>query len=75
MKVTIPALREHQGFYSVTVEIADACPVCGGPRGVPFKGISYDGSRRLHVDRWQNACGHVDTYEAVRREVSEAVKS
>jgi hypothetical protein len=70
MKVTIPARLMHEGLYAVTVEIADTCPVCGGPRGEPFKGLSYDGSRRLEVDCWRNPCEHVDRYDAVRREVA-----
>jgi hypothetical protein len=69
MKVIIPARVEHDGFHSMTVEIADVCPVCGGPRGKPHPGISYDGSRRLAVDCWENPCGHIDKYSSVRREL------
>ena len=42
-----------------------ACPVCGGPRGDIYRTHSYDGSRRMSVDGWQNACGHVDKYADV----------
>lgn len=69
MKVTIPSCEQHEGFYSMTVDIADTCPVCGGPRGAAFPSTSYDGSRRLAVDSWHNPCGHVDKYSAVRAEV------
>ena len=66
--VEIPSCDQHEGLHSVRVELRWACPTCGGPRGEPFRTISYDGSRRLGVDGWKNPCGHVDLYEAVRRE-------
>lgn len=66
--VTIPACRNHEGIYSVDVEIDWICPVCGQPRGEIKKGFSYDGSLRLVVDTWQNPCGHIDKYADVRRE-------
>lgn len=68
MVVTIPACDEHLGNMSMTVEISDFCPVCGGKRGTPEHGFSYDGSRRLAVDVWENPCGHVDYYKNVRAE-------
>ena len=68
MKVTIPAREQHQGLFIATLEIGDKCPTCGGPRGETHKGFSFDGSRRLTVDVWQNPCGHVDYYWAVREE-------
>ena len=69
MKVEIPTREEHEGFYSGTFEISDKCPVCGGPRGVKrWKGLSYDGSRRLSVDCWSNPCGHIDKYSDVIKE-------
>ena len=69
MRVTIPSCEQHEGFFSMTVTISDYCPKCGGKRGVPYKGFSYDGSRRLVVDCWENPCGHVDKYSEVREEV------
>ena len=69
MTVTIPSLDQHLGLHSSEVRISDRCPRCGGPRGEPFEGLSYDGSRRLVVHRWNNPCGHVDTYGAVRAEL------
>ena len=69
MTVTIPACEQHEGFYSMTVTISDYCPKCGSKRGVPYKGFSYDGSRRLTVDLWNNPCGHVDKYSDIRQEV------
>lgn len=69
MRVTIPSCEQHEGFFSMTVTISDYCPKCGGKRGVPYKGFSYDGSRRLVVDCWENPCGHVDKYSEVREEL------
>ena len=71
MKVTIPSCEQHEGFSSITVTISDYCPKCGKKRGIDtiHKGFSYDGSRRLSVDCWENPCGHVDKYSEVREEV------
>jgi hypothetical protein len=68
--VSIPALSQHCGFAGnlISVELRWVCPVCGGPRGEPHQVFSYDGSRRLTCDGWDNPCGHVDTYADVRRE-------
>lgn len=68
MIVTIPATTEHNGFMSATYEISDNCPVCGKPRGKIFGTFSFDGSRRMNVDGWDNECGHVDKYSDVRKE-------
>lgn len=68
MIVTIPSSQEHGGIGLVTLEISDLCPVCGSPRGRVYGTHSFDGSRRLNVDGWSNPCGHVDTYESVRRQ-------
>lgn len=67
-RVVIPACAEHEGFHSITVEVAWICPECGGPRGEVFRTLSYDGSRRLGCDGWHNPCGHKDSYAAVRAE-------
>ncbi|MFB6456527.1 hypothetical protein ACE38W_14735 [Chitinophaga sp. Hz27] len=72
MRVTIPSCKEHEGFYEMTIEISDLCPVCGGPRGEPTQGLSYDGSRRLNVSVWSNPCGHIDYYWKVRDEYQKA---
>lgn len=71
MIVEIPTCVEHEGYPGNIgrYEIADTCPTCGGPRAKEtFKGLSYDGSRRLSVDCWHNPCGHVDKYSDVRKE-------
>ena len=68
--VTIPALEAHQGIMITVVILAWVCPKCGQPRGVPYETRSYDGSRPVGCDGWQNACGHVDKYNAVRQEAA-----
>jgi NTP pyrophosphatase (non-canonical NTP hydrolase) len=70
MTVTIPASENHNGMDVITVTISDYCPVCFMPRGKPYKALSYDGSRSVEVDGWNNPCGHIDTYERVRFEAS-----
>lgn len=77
MIVTIPKITEHAGYPGnvMTIEISDECPKCGKKRGVKrWKGLSYDGSRRLHVDCWSNECDHIDGYPAVRKEYFEKNK-
>lgn len=71
MIVTIPKVIEHAGYDGnlVTIEISDNCPKCGAKRGVNrWRGLSYDGSRRLDVDCWSNECGHIDKYSEVIKE-------
>jgi hypothetical protein len=65
--IRIPSCAEHNGFHALTATVPWRCLVCGGPRGEPYKGLSFDGSRRLGVDRWDNPCGHVETYAFVRK--------
>ncbi|MDP2398839.1 MAG: hypothetical protein Q8M53_10840 [Burkholderiales bacterium] len=67
--VTIPACEQHDGYSAITVTLPWICLECGGPRGEPSEGISYDGSRRLHVHTWNNPCGHVEKYSAVRKSI------
>lgn len=69
MIVTIPEKDQHEGIFSMTVFINDYCPVCGGKRGEPIEGLSFDGSRRLEVHEWRNPCGHLDLYKHVRAQV------
>lgn len=69
--VTIPACEQHEGYpgNAITIRLHWVCPVCGGERGEPYDTISYDGSRRLGVTGWRNACGHIDYYCDVREEM------
>jgi hypothetical protein len=67
--VEIPSCAEHEGYPGnlIRVAIPDRCPECNGTRAVEmWRGLSYDGSRRLNVDCWTNACDHVDTYRIIR---------
>lgn len=68
MIVTIPSSQFHGGLGLISLEISDLCPVCNGPRGQVFGTHSFDGSRRLNVDGWNNPCGHIDYYDAIRKE-------
>lgn len=71
MIVTIPRITQHEGYPGnlITIEIDDKCPKCGAKRGTKvWEGLSYDGSRRLHVTQWENECGHVDKYSDVVKE-------
>lgn len=71
MIVEIPNVTEHGGYpgHLRLFEISDNCPQCGAKRGIKqWKGFSYDGSRRLTVDCWENECGHIDYYKNVREE-------
>lgn len=53
-----------------TVEISDTCPRCGRPRGeVRWERYCEDGEW-YSVNRWQNPCGHSDSYASVLREAS-----
>ena len=67
-RVIVPACAQHEGIYRRAVTLRWNCPVCGCERGEPVDTVSYDGSRRLHVDGWVNPCGHVDKYADVRAE-------
>lgn len=69
--VEIPSSQMHQGIYRIKVRLVWVCPACGGSRGEVFKAPSFDGSLRMIVDSWRNACGHVDYYEDVRKEAKE----
>ncbi len=68
--VYIPARAEHDGIHGVNVKLRWLCPKCGAPRGEVKSGRSYDGSRILFCDTWQNPCGHVDKYADVRAEAA-----
>lgn len=70
--ITIPALEQHEGIFSVTATVPWICLHCGGPRGEPIDTLSYDGSRRLGVSGWTNPCGHVEKYSEVRAAIAKA---
>jgi len=66
--VLIPACDNHEGFRQVRISLEWTCPICEGPRGEPHPVRSYDGSMNMMVDGWTNPCGHVDKYDACRKE-------
>lgn len=68
--VYIPARAEHDGTHGINVKLRWVCPICGAPRGEISNGRSYDGSRVLFCNTWQNPCGHVDKYDDVRAEAA-----
>ena len=84
MVVEIPIIAQHAGlnFYVRKIEIQDFCPKCKMPRGknTIHKVRSYDGSRFVICDGWENPCGHIDKYSdvikeaAILNENTEAVK-
>ncbi len=69
--VYIPAREQHGGVYGMYVKLWWVCPICGQPRGQIKNVRSYDGSRVLPCDGWDNPCGHVDKYDACRKEAAE----
>lgn len=62
-----PGIRGYQGVVVRTVTIPDYCPVCAGPRGNPYRYRFHEDGDWYECDRWENPCGHVDTYEAILR--------
>lgn len=73
MRVTIMYRNNWFGgdgwtYYPVTVEIADRCPQCGGPRGKPKLHRFHENGDWFTVHVWENPCGHVDRYRDVLAE-------
>ena len=67
MIVTI--IKRHGWHISTPrVNIADTCPVCGGPRGKRYHHRFHETGEWYNVDRWDNPCGHVDKYRDVLKE-------
>ncbi len=75
MRVTVLDRKAQErlwgsGYRSIrqvikTVEIGDACPVCGGHRGEPERRHFHEDGEDYGVDTWKNPCGHLDSYESV----------
>lgn len=61
-------------YHTMQIEIADTCPICGGPRGEPKSYRFHEDGEWRVVDQWDNPCGHVDTYFNAWKE-SEALKA
>ena len=58
------------GIRTKTVTVPWVCPVCGGPRGVPFRTTIRDDGDAARADAWNNECGHVDMWEHVIAEAA-----
>lgn len=58
----------HYGVILRTVQIADRCPQCGGPRGKPRLHRQCDDGDWYNVSVWDNPCGHRDMYSDVLQE-------
>lgn len=47
----------------ISVEIMDTCIRCGGPRGEPREESFSEDGGFYSCHRWENPCGHIDTYD------------
>lgn len=65
--VTIPLRDEHGNAYAETVTVKWHCPQCGRPRGEIGPGRRSWG---FACDGWNNPCGHIDSYPAVKAEAN-----
>ena len=68
MKVTVMFRNNWFGgdgwiFHPVTVNIGNFCPVCGARRGEPYLYRFKDCGEWFSVHKWDNPCGHIDTYK------------
>ena len=68
MKATIMYRNTFDGgdgwtYFPTTIEIGNFCPKCGGPRGEPVMHRQHEDGEWFTVSRWDNPCGHLDTYE------------
>lgn len=59
-------------YRPVTVEIANICPTCGGPRGKPVTIRQCEDGQWFSLDQWTNPCGHIDRYKDVYVESQQA---
>lgn len=57
--------RDYRGLTIRTVIISGLCPVCGGPRGAAQGHQFAEDGEWYTCDRWDNGCGHHDSYVAV----------
>lgn len=60
--VRLPLRRDGQ-ILVYDLEIATVCPVCGGPRGLPYNQHGVDGIG--WYQRWDNPCGHIEDYDGL----------
>jgi len=59
--------RAYEGVRIRRIDVPPVCIYCLGPRGplVPYR-FPEDGAWYT-CDRWENPCGHVETYPALLR--------
>lgn len=67
MNVTIMYRNNFDGgdgwaYYPMGIEIGNCCPICGGERGKPYSYRFHEDGDWFVVSKWDNPCGHVDTY-------------
>lgn len=55
-------------YYPLTIEIAGFCPICQCKRGKPYSYRFCEDEQWFTVDKWENECGHLDTYGDVYQE-------
>ena len=76
MNVTIMYRNSYDGgdgwiYHPLKITIADTCPRCGQKRGQPRPHTFCEDGEWFTVDRWVNACGHVDSYRNAYLEAKE----
>jgi hypothetical protein len=49
-------------YYPMQVIIDNNCPKCGQKRGEPYPYRFCEDGEWFTVDKWDNPCGHIDTY-------------
>jgi len=67
MKVTVMYRNNWFGgdgwtYYPKTIIIGDNCPKCNELRGKPKPYNFCEDGEWFTVDKWDNPCGHIDTY-------------
>lgn len=73
MELTIMYRNTYNGgdgwtYYPLTVKVGDKCLHCGGQRATPYAFTFCEDGEWLTVDRWNNECGHLETYREVYTE-------
>ena len=57
--------RSYQGVRIRHVTLEWKCMDCGGPRGEPWWYRFAEDGEWYTCHRWDNPCGHVETYERI----------
>lgn len=58
----------YVGVRIETVVVSAECPTCGGPRAQARPSRFHKDGDWYSADRWDNPCGHIDSYAAVLAE-------